>query len=63
MKKTNKYLYVFVVQGRYVVDWEDLIQSEHYREAIADYRCYVQNEPEYSHRIIQRRENNPIDKE
>jgi len=58
--KTNKYLYVFVVQGNYgAYGWEDLTQEDTYREARARLREYRNHEVAYPHRIIQRREVNP----
>jgi len=55
-KRKNKYEYLFVVQGNYGYGWEDLISSEDYREARARLKDYRDNEKEYSHRMIQRRE-------
>jgi len=55
-KRKNKYEYLFVVQGNYGYGWEDLISSEDYREARARLKDYRDNEKEYSHRLIQRRE-------
>ena len=57
MKKVNKYLYLFIVQGYYgsLYEWEDLTASESYREARQDLRDYSDNEWMYSHRIINRR--------
>lgn len=57
MKKQNKYLYLFVVQGFYSYGWEDLTQSESLKEARADLKAYRDNEPG-AFRIIQRRELN-----
>lgn len=54
-KKPTKYAYLHVVQGNYGQGWEDLTQSESYREAVSDYRAYRSNEP-YPHRLIKRRE-------
>ena len=60
MKRINKYLYLYVLQGYYVsgYGWEDLTQSESYKEIKSDYLSYRENE-DYSHRIINRRELNP----
>ncbi len=52
----NKYLYLHVVQGHYGFGWEDVTQSEDYREARNDLKAYRENEPQYAHRLIQRRE-------
>ena len=58
--RTTKYLYLYVVQGYYgnLYGWEDLTQSENYTEARADLRDYNDNELQYSHRMIKRREIN-----
>ena len=54
----NKYQYLWVVQGYYdkYYGWEDLTQSENWEEARDDFKAYRENETEYSHRMIQRRE-------
>lgn len=57
--KTNKYIYLFVIQGDYGQGWEDVDQSEDFREAWLDYRLYRTEEPDYAHRFIRRRELNP----
>ena len=59
--KKNKYLYLFVVQGNYGYGygWEDLCQSESWKEAKSDLRSYRENETQYPHRLIKRREPNP----
>ena len=60
MKRINKYLYLFVVQGDYGYGWEDLTASESYKSAIADLRAYRKNDSYATgHRIIKRRELNP----
>ena len=60
--KINKYLYLYVVQGYYgkLYGWEDVCQSESYREARQDLKAYRLNENEYPHRMIHRRELNPL---
>ena len=57
----NKYLYLWVVQGNYGYGhgWEDIGGGDTYKEARADLKDYRQNAPEYTYRIIQRREPNP----
>jgi len=57
MKKRNKYLYLFVVQGFYGYGWEDLTQSENRTEARDNLKDYRNNEPG-PHRLINRRELN-----
>lgn len=60
MAKINKYLYLFVVQGYYnYYGWEDVCQSEDRKESRANLKDYRINEPQYSHRMIKRRELNP----
>ena len=60
MPRPNKYLYLWVVQGNYGgYGWEDLAESESYKEArynLGEYRISSGPAP---HRIIQRREPNP----
>ena len=58
--KKNKYLYVWVVQGYYTGNykWEDISQSESYREARQDLKDYNANEQAYPHRLIWRKELN-----
>lgn len=56
--KTKKYCYLFVLQGNCGYGWEDLTQSESYREIRADLRAYRENAPEISYRVINRRERN-----
>lgn len=55
--KTNKYIYLYVLQGRYGYGWEDLTASEKYSEVKADLKAYRENE-KGCYRIIQRRELN-----
>jgi hypothetical protein len=61
MARQNKYIYLWVVQGNYGYGhgWEDLCASEDRREAASDLRMYRQEEREFPHRLIQRRERNP----
>jgi len=60
MTQINKYLYLWVIQGHYgVYGWEDLTAAESIKEARGYLRDYRQNEPQYPHRMIQRREANP----
>lgn len=51
--KHNKYKYIYVLQGFYY-GWEDLTESENYKEIKNDYKDYKENE-RVPHRIIQRR--------
>lgn len=56
--KTNKYIYLNVLQGNYGFGYEDLTASESYYEVKKDLRAYRGNDPR-SYRIIKRREVNP----
>jgi hypothetical protein len=55
--KTNKYTYLFVVQGHYGCGWEDVTESEVRKEARDNLKDYRDN-CRYPHRMIQRRELN-----
>ncbi len=57
-KTVNKYRYLHVLQGNYGQGWEDICQSEDKQEIRADRTSYRENAPEYSYRIVQRRELN-----
>lgn len=61
MPRVNKYLYLFVVQGLYPGPhgWEDVGGGATWREARDDIRAYRNNAPEYTYRVIRRREPNP----
>ena len=61
--KQNKYIYLWIVQGRYGLGWEDVDASESYREARESLKAYRTNEPKFPHRLIKRREVNPEYKE
>lgn len=54
----NKYVYLHVVQGNYGQGWEDVTAEEKRSEARARLREYRENEPQYAHRLIRRRERN-----
>lgn len=55
MNKTNKYEYLFVLQGNYGQGWEDLCASESSMEVRQNRKEYRENEGG-NYRIIQRRE-------
>ncbi len=61
MPGPNKYLYLYVVQGNYggMHGWEDLDESDTYREALYNLHEYRISSGPAPHRIIQRREPNP----
>lgn len=54
--RQTKYLYLFVVQGNYGYGWDDVYESEDYRDARARLKEYRANEKKASHRMIKRRE-------
>ncbi len=47
---------LFVIESNYGQGWEETAASEARREAVADLKAYRTNQPEYSHRLIKRRE-------
>ena len=49
---------VFVIESNYGYGWEETTASDARREAIEDLKAYRLNQPEYSHRLIKRRERN-----
>ncbi len=57
----NKWLYLWVVQGRYgsQYGWEDLTAEEDWREARKREQEYRDNEPGTALRVVHRREPNP----
>jgi len=59
-KRKNKYTYLHVVQGYYSSQygWEDLTQSEDRKESRQTLKEYNENERDYGHRLIRRREKN-----
>jgi hypothetical protein len=56
-KRTNKFTYLHVIQGNYGYGWEDVDQSESYRETRANLKEYHASGTG-AHRMIQRRELN-----
>ena len=64
MKKQNKYSYLTILQGNYGYGWDDLMQWDNinddlvFRSSREHLTWYRQNEKQYSHRIINRRELN-----
>jgi hypothetical protein len=64
----NKYTYYKVIQGNYGQGWEDVDSHEASSNGIAkEYKAYKENvkayrdnEPQYSHRVIFRKELNTI---
>lgn len=60
MKRINKWVTEYIVQGNYGYGhgWEDLCSEETYRDGRAQLECYNENEPA-PHRLIARRVLNP----
>jgi hypothetical protein len=57
----RKFNYVYYVQGYYhMYGWEDVDCHESRKDARAALRVYRENEPQYAHRIILRRELNEV---
>ena len=58
MTKPSKYVYLWVVQGHYApgYGWEDVTCEESFKDARQRIWEYRENEPHYSHRLIQHRE-------
>ena len=54
--KIRKTKDVYVVQGNYGQGWEDLTESDDRKEARSDLKSYNDNETQYVHRLITRRE-------
>ena len=63
MKRVNKYLYLYIVQGNYGDGWEDVTAADNWKEALGYLKDYRDNEAFFPHRMIQRRELNPEYKE
>lgn len=58
--RINKYLYIWVLQGKYQpYGWEDLTAENTYTEIRKRRREYRENDPGVSLRIVRRREPNP----
>lgn len=59
MKKPTKYEYLWIIQGNYGYGyghgWEDLSAYENRKEMRVDLKAYHENEPQYPHRVINRR--------
>jgi len=64
-RKQPKYIYLKVLQGCYDgSSWDDLVFAEEksykeMKEFRDDVRAYRENEPQYPHRVVRRREANP----
>lgn len=54
--KKNKYEYWYIIQGYYINRWEDVYASENKQEALNNLRLYRENQPQFPHKLIQRRE-------
>ena len=55
--KKNKYKYLWVIQSNYGYGWDDVDQSENYKDAKTNLKLYIENETNcpYKIRIILRR--------
>lgn len=53
--KVNKYIKERIIQGNYGNGWNDL--CTYYNGGLKEYKA---NEPQYNHRVINRRSINPI---
>lgn len=62
-RKNPKTVNVRILQGNYGYGWDDLVEyddnPEGWRMSKDDYKSYRENEPQYRHRIINRRVPNP----
>ena len=61
--RQNKYRYLVILQGNYGYGWDDLVtydtaNADWYNDLRADRKAYRENEPQYPHRTIHRRELN-----
>ena len=52
MAKTKE---IIVLKGNYGYGWEDMIEYDNYEEARKDLLAYMENEPQYSHKLVRRR--------
>jgi hypothetical protein len=57
-KRAPKTRLAYVVQGNYGHGWEDEAAADNWKEALEDYRAYLENGPG-GYRVITRREPNP----
>lgn len=46
---------VYTLYGNYGYGWEELYDVDNKAEAIADFKCYTENEPQYKHKWSKRR--------
>lgn len=47
---------IWEVQGNYGYGWDMVTTEESHKEAIAMLKCYQENERNYPHRIVKKRE-------
>lgn len=47
---------IYIIMGYYGYGWDELATYESRAEAIEDYKLYKENEPQYMHRLIKKRE-------
>ena len=53
---TRKTYDIYVIESNYGHGWEDTTASEDRRAARADLKAYRENQPEYAHRLVCKRE-------
>jgi hypothetical protein len=58
--KINKWDYLWIIQGRYSRSWEDVFTADNYKQARSILWDYKNNDIAYAHRLIRRRELNPL---
>ena len=46
---------IYILQGYYCGEWEDLVEYDNYKECLDDYKSYQENEIGTPHRIIKRK--------
>ena len=46
----------YVIASNYGYGWEDTSAADNRREALADLKAYRENQPQYAHKLIKRRE-------
>ncbi len=46
---------IYSVEGKYNGEWEEICEEESMKDAAETLQCYMENEPQYPHRIRKRR--------
>lgn len=47
---------IYIIMGYYGYGWDELATYETRAEALEDYKLYKENEPQYMHKLIKKRE-------